>query len=527
VGKANRERRRAKERAKQKESKRRHAGRLGPDRRAEGGAPAGQQSEPGQSGPGQSGPGQSGSGQSGPGQSGSGQSGPGQSGPGQSGPGQSGRPGHSANAASTASSGAAPPSAAELAADVAAKAVQALSDGDAAAYRRCVAELAGRPAIRGWWRTTEQVLTAALERSVTAAWRLGWQPADVVRAIGRELGGAHAQVAGDAVAAEIRGYPASTVDDRWRAQLTALGARAWWAGDDGYLSARGGMENLSRAAVIARALEVIFVLGKLPRLPTVGSPPGTARPGRAAPGQQTSQPRAADERMLTRIRALLAKAESTEFPEEAEALSARAQELMARHSIDQALVNAASDRRDQPEAVRLPVDNPYEAPKAVLLDVVASANRCRSVWHRKLGFATVFGFAADLGAVELLFTSLLVQATAAMLHAGARRDAYGRSRTRSFRSSFLAAYAQRIGERLQAAADEATTQAVAETTGTNLLPVLAARDQAVDRAVDETFPELSEHRVAGGRNYEGWISGRAAADLASLTTRAGITRPCA
>lgn len=55
---------------------------------------------------------------------------------------------------------------------------------------------------------------------------------------------------------------------------------------------------------------------------------------------------------------------------------------------------------------------------------------------------------SDLDAVELLFTSLLVQATTAMLAAGSRQDAHGRSRTRSFRQSFLAAYAQRIGERL-------------------------------------------------------------------------------
>ena len=226
--------------------------------------------------------------------------------------------------------------------------------------------------------------------------------------------------------------------------------------------------------------------------------------------------------MLGRIRALLAKAESTEFPDEAEALSARAQELMARHSIDQALVDAGSGQRDEPEGCRLPVDNPYEAPKALLVDVVATANRCRAVWHRKLGFSTVYGFAADLGAVELLYTSLLVQATTAMVHAGARRDAYGRSRTRSFRSSFLAAYAQRIGERLRATADEVTTQAAAEPAGRDLLPVLAARHQAVDRAVDAMFPELEERKVAGGRDYEGWISGRAAADLASLRPRSPI-----
>ena len=61
--------------------------------------------------------------------------------------------------------------------------------------------------------------------------------------------------------------------------------------------------------------------------------------------------------MLSRIRALLAKAEATEYAEEAEALSARAQELMAKYSIDQALLAAESgggdagrtaDRRGQP-----------------------------------------------------------------------------------------------------------------------------------------------------------------------------------
>jgi hypothetical protein len=79
---------------------------------------------------------------------------------------------------------------------------------------------------------------------------------------------------------------------------------------------------------------------------------------------------------------LLAKAESTEFPEEAEALSARAQELMAKHSIDHALLAAQSGNRDKPAGRRLPVDNPYESPKATLLHAVAQANRCRSVWQK-------------------------------------------------------------------------------------------------------------------------------------------------
>jgi len=97
------------------------------------------------------------------------------------------------------------------------------------------------------------------------------------------------------------------------------------------------------------------------------------------------------------------------------------------------------------------------------------------VWYKSPGMSAVIGFPADLDAVELLFTSLLVQANTAMLRAGAKRDQYGRSRTRAFRQSFLMSYAIRIGERLAGAAGDAERQVAAEAPGRNLLPVLAAR----------------------------------------------------
>jgi Protein of unknown function (DUF2786) len=408
----------------------------------------------------------------------------------------------------------------ELAGQLVAEAVRCRFRRDGAGFRRCVAQLGAQPSVTGWQRITERALAAAVQRAVTAAWRLGWQPADVVRLVSRERGRRHACVATDAIAAEMRGYAAATVDDRWHAQLTSLGARGWWGDGDGYLRARGDREGLDWAAVVGCALDVLVTLTALPRLPLLCPLPGTAR-GRGDPAARPAQDQV-DQRMLARIRALLTKAESTEFPEEAEALSARAQELMARHSIDRVLLEAGSGARNEPEGRRLAVDDPYEAPKAVLLDVIAAANRCRTVWDRQHGFSTVFGFAADLGAVELLFTSLLVQATTAMLRAGARRDVLGRSRTRSFRRSFLAAYAQRIGERLRAAAGEATAHAAARTTGKDLLPVLAAREEAVDQAVSAMFPGLERRRIARSYDSEGWFSGRAAADAASLTARAQI-----
>jgi hypothetical protein len=197
---------------------------------------------------------------------------------------------------------------------------------------------------------------------------------------------------------------------------------------------------------------------------------------------------------------------------------------MAKYSIDQAVLAARKGRRDSPAGRRLPVDNPYESPKASLLQTIAKANRCRTVWHKELGMSAVVGFQADLEAVELLFTSLLVQANAAMLRAGAKRDAYGRSRTRAFRQSFLIAYATRIGERLSQATEHAEQQAAAASSGQGLLPVLRARQQAVDDAVGEMFGDtLTSGRAIRATDAEGWYPGRAAADMATLYNHSQVT----
>jgi hypothetical protein len=74
-------------------------------------------------------------------------------------------------------------------------------------------------------------------------------------------------------------------------------------------------------------------------------------------------------------------------------------------------------------------DRRQRGPLTGLLDAVASANQCRVVWSKHLGFCTVIGHATDLDAVELLFTSLLVQATGEMTRQGSRKDPYGRSRS--------------------------------------------------------------------------------------------------
>lgn len=389
--------------------------------------------------------------------------------------------------------------------------------------QRCCGLLVDGPGGPGGQRTVDTALTAVLQRDLTAMWRRGWQPADVVRVAQRDHGPRHGRVIVDVIASEIRRYAASTVDERWEAQSRDLGAVVWWERDDAYLSALGAREGLARPELIRCVLEVLYILNTCPQIQKLCPPPGQAR--RGSLGAAATTQRAVDARQLDRVRALLAKAESTGFAEEAETYTAKAQELMARYSIDYALLSVGAGAREEPVGRRVGVDNPYEAPKVLLLDAVARANRCRSVWSKAFGFVTVLGFAADVDAVELLFTSLLVQATTAMVAAGSRRDAYGRSSTRSFRQSFLTAYAQRIGERLTTATRQATEQASRDVAsrpgGDRLLPVLASREAEVGEMADELFPELVGRPVAV-TNREGWASGKAAADRAHLNARHAV-----
>jgi len=220
---------------------------------------------------------------------------------------------------------------------------------------------------------------------------------------------------------------------------------------------------------------------------------------------------------LARVRALLAKAESTPYPEEAELLSAKAQELVARHALDGLLEEAARHEGTgatggtgpRPQVRRLWLDAPYVDAKASLVAAVASANRCRTAVAAPLGFCLVVGDARDLLATELLVTSLLVQAGAAMLtHERAAPSRGGR--TRSFRRAFLLAYASRVGERLA----EATAEAYRRSGG-DALPVVAAQEERVSAAFEAAVPHTVAKRSTVS-NDEGWSAGRAAADRARL-----------
>jgi len=349
----------------------------------------------------------------------------------------------------------------------------------------------------------DPALTAALFDATARLWRAGWQPAELHRLVTRRGSGVQPLLVADAVAAHLRGVAPKAVDQRWRAQADDLDARPWWGGDADYLQQVVRHRRVDRVTLLDAVLTLLTLLRDLPPIEMLVPPPGQAAPARREPGTDAK---------LERVRALLAKAEATTFPAEAEAYTAKAQELISRHSIDEALLAAGGEVDVVPYARRIGVDHPYENEKASLLNSVARANRCHVVWSPEFGFATVFGFDADIDAVDLLHTSLLVQAHRAMASTEPRGKA-GRARLKNYRQSFLVGYAVRIGERLAEASRAALDQAGDPAA---LVPVLASRDVQVREARDRSFPSTTRGRGFRVASLEGWESGREAADAAEL-----------
>ena len=332
-------------------------------------------------------------------------------------------------------------------------------------------------------------LTACLACRVAERWDRGWQPTDLHRVIARQLGATEAALLGGAVVATSRRYRAlgDRVSPRWMHQVDAL------AGGTVLHLPDGGAPWVDH---LLAAIGLLHALDQLPDLPLLEPPPSAWHPG-----MHVSTDVDRSDRVLDDVRALLAQAESTDV--DAEALTAEAQVVLARHRFERALRTAdGSALAQEVVARRVAVDDPYADAKASLLAGVCVANGARAVWTAEAGFTTVFGHAADIDVVEQLFASLLVQSARALRREGSKRDRFGRSRTTRFRRAFLHTFAQRIASRLRAVAD-ATLDA--DDRSGRVRPVLADQDAAVERAVAAVFSDVID-ATERTRDREEWVA---------------------
>lgn len=277
-----------------------------------------------------------------------------------------------------------------------------------------------------------------------------------------------------------------------------------------------------------------------------------AEEGERAEPSGSARTRQRDQLVL--IRALLAKAEATDFPEEAELFTAKATELIAKFSIDEALLWSASDSAaDEPDEIKLVLLAPYLGPKSILVNLVARAFGCMAIRLQRSSndrqTMSICGFRNDLSVVEALITSLLVQMSSAM-HAEERelaRTTPGTSRMsatqraawrRSFIIGFAEIAANRLTESRSSQASAADDGARAESSrdsgdgdtspgrsnrgdGTTAPPrsvalALKSRDKAVRSEFRRRYPYVRSGRTSTGGSAQGRTAGRQAGSNADI-----------
>jgi hypothetical protein len=228
-----------------------------------------------------------------------------------------------------------------------------------------------------------------------------------------------------------------------------------------------------------------------------------------------------DERILEKVRALLSKAERTEYPEEAQAFTAKAQEIMAKHNIVQAMIADAAKSEGKPVCKVIYCEKPYASQKWTLLNRIAISNNGKTVGSgdaRTRVRVEVFAFEEDAEAIEILYTSLLVQGTREMLAAKVPEWEHGKT----FRVSFWTGFSVKIAERLQQAKKEAEAQVQAEAPvwSSSVALVLADRKNRVAEHVQIVHPRLGSRSVSYGGSANGYNAGQAAGNRAGLGGKA-------
>jgi hypothetical protein len=218
--------------------------------------------------------------------------------------------------------------------------------------------------------------------------------------------------------------------------------------------------------------------------------------------------------LLDRVRKLLAKAEAEGVtPPEAEALTAKAAELMARYGIDRARLAATRPDTDRPGSRIIDIDNPWAQVRAHLLAGLAGAMRCQCVLlstSRPGARIHIFGYVSDLERVDILYTSLLLQMahglTTTVVPVGVRS-------TRAWRRSWLLGFVTAVIGRVRSAEDRAASDAEAEPhPGPSTALVLADRAVVIRRQLEQEYPVTRRTRITySGRGYsDGYAQGQQA-----------------
>lgn len=235
-----------------------------------------------------------------------------------------------------------------------------------------------------------------------------------------------------------------------------------------------------------------------------------------------------DNSKLAKIRALLDKAESTDSPEEAESLTAKALEWMEKYRIDEAMVADAAPLQDRGEIIQARIaagSGPYVNARIALAGAIARSHSVKLLIETTTKGKTILlnGYETDIALTEMLYTSLLVQATRSMDSPATLALKPSNVHGTSFKRAFLLSFAERIEMRLQESSAMAASAYEGE--GRSVALVLADRSRDVDDYVFNRYGRLRSARPAAPAScHAGMRAGVDAANSADLSTNRRVAK---
>ncbi|MFE0104158.1 DUF2786 domain-containing protein [Streptomyces sp. NPDC059009] len=228
---------------------------------------------------------------------------------------------------------------------------------------------------------------------------------------------------------------------------------------------------------------------------------------------------------LAKIRALLAKAEDpAASEEEAQAYFAKAADLMAKYGIERAMLTLNTPDADKISFRLIKIEGSYVEERRLMAAYIAKAlsvepllSRTRLPGEKRFSYyLEMYGFESDLERVEMLYTSLSLQASNGLR--GTRPEWWESTTLTAHRKAWLRGFAFTVSERLKAAEGRAKKEAEAEH-GSSVALVLADRAALAKKAADDANPDVSDYKPRF-RSSNAFDQGQAAGRSADI----GATR---
>jgi Protein of unknown function (DUF2786) len=223
------------------------------------------------------------------------------------------------------------------------------------------------------------------------------------------------------------------------------------------------------------------------------------------------------------VRKLMVKAEDgAATQDERDAYVTRVTYLMAKYSIDEAVLNSKGGEPETVTSMRIKILNPYYSQRMHLLDHIGRVFGCESIilehpvrGGQKYGILHMFGYNGDLQRSYLLFGSLVIQMQTAMISAQSNKPASVHGRT--FNNSFVTGYVDTVLVRVKAAYQQAKDEVRNTATGNGMELVLADRAVAVRNAFKTEYPRtVSVGYNPNARSSDGFSAGQSAGHRANI-----------